>query len=231
MVWARNIVTCLGLGVLGQPALPCDLALVLAVDVSGSVDSAEFDIQMKGLAEALRDGAISEALVVRKAAVQVMQWTGSGRHKVSIPWTRINTFEDTDRLADEIENDQRIWRNFSTALGEAVRFAQRSFAEVPDCLRKVIDVSGDGRSNEGIKPPDLHASLAADGIIVNGLAIEAYDKGLTAYFQEQLIVGPGSFAMRAADFSEYPDRIRRKLLREITKQVSGLPVPRPKHAL
>ena len=222
MAWVKTVAISLGLGLSSQPVQACDLALVLAVDVSGSVDGNEFDIQMKGLAEAMRDGAISEALVVRRAAVQVIQWTGSGRHRVSVPWTRIETFEDTDWLADEIENDQRIWRNFSTALGEAVRFAHRSFEDVPDCLRKVIDVSGDGRSNEGIKPPELHAALKADGIIVNGLAIEAYDKGLTAYFQEQLIVGPGSFAMRAADFTEYPDRIKRKLLREITKQVSAL---------
>jgi Ca-activated chloride channel family protein len=224
MTWWKGIVAGVALGASVQATQACDLALVLAVDVSGSVDTEEYKIQMQGLAEALRDGAISEALVVREAAVQVIQWTGTGRHRVSVPWTRIRTFDDTDLLADEIENDQRIWRNFSTALGEAVRFAQRSFDAVPDCARRVIDVSGDGRSNEGIRPPELHASLLADGIIVNGLAIEAYDKGLTAYFEEQLIVGPGAFAMRAATFKEYPDRIRRKLLREITKQVSALDV-------
>lgn len=224
MIWCKGIVAGVALGLSVQATQACDLALVLAVDVSGSVDGEEYKIQMEGLAEALRDGAISEALVVREAAVQVVQWTGTGRHRVSVPWTRIRNFDDTDWLADEIEKDQRIWRNFSTALGEAVRFAQRSFDEVPDCRRKVIDVSGDGRSNEGIRPPELHASLLAEGIIVNGLAIEAYDKGLTAYFEEQLIVGPGAFAMRAASFEEYPDRIKRKLLREITKQVSTLNV-------
>ena len=211
---------------LSAPAAACDIALILAVDVSGSVDQNEYDIQMQGLAEALRDGAISEALVVREAAVQVIQWTGSGRHRVSVPWTRIKDFNDTDNLADVIEKDPRIWRNFSTALGEAVQFAQGNFKQVPDCKRKVIDVSGDGRSNEGVRPPALHASLLADGIIVNGLAIEAYDKGLTEYFEKHLIVGPGSFAMRAAEFEDYPERIRRKLLREITKQLSEVAVPR-----
>lgn len=224
MHWVSGLFLSAALSLPMQRANACDIALILAVDVSGSVDQNEYDIQMKGLAEALRDGAISEALVVREAAVQVIQWTGSGRHRVSVPWTRIKDFNDTDTLADVIEADQRIWRNFSTALGEAVQFAQGNFKQVADCKRKVIDVSGDGRSNEGIQPPELHASLLAEGIIVNGLAIEAYDKGLTAYFEEHLIVGPGSFAMRAAEFEDYPERIRRKLLREITKQLSAVDV-------
>ncbi len=228
MRWVFGLSVAASIGLSADRATACDLALILAVDVSGSVDNQEYQIQMQGLAEALRDGAISEALVVREAAVQVVQWTGTGRHRVSVPWTRIKDFDDTDRLADEIENDQRIWRNFSTALGEAVRFAQRSFAEVPDCLRRVIDVSGDGRSNEGVQPPTLHRSLIEDGIVVNGLAIEAYDKGLLSYFQDHLIVGPGAFAMRAADFEEYPEAIRNKLLREITQQVSSVD-PAPKN--
>ena len=226
MRWVSGLLFSAVLSLPAQSVAACDIALILAVDVSGSVDQNEYDIQMKGLAEALRDGAISEALVVREAAVQVIQWTGSGRHRVSVPWTRIKDFNDTDRLADVIEADERIWRNFSTALGEAVQFAQGNFKQVADCTRKVIDVSGDGRSNEGIRPPELHASLLADGITVNGLAIEAYDKGLTAYFEEHLIVGPGAFAMRAAEFEDYPERIRHKLLREITKQLSEVVVPR-----
>lgn len=203
------------------PLHACDLALVLAVDVSGSVDAQEFRIQMDGLAAALRDGAISEALVVRQAAVQVIQWTGGGRQRVSVPWTHIRSFEDTDRLADTIAGDERIWRNFSTAIGEALLYAKDSFREVPDCARRVIDVSGDGRSNEGIEPREVHERLASSNIIVNGLAIEESDGGLATYYEEHLITGPGSFAERAAGFEEYPEKIRRKLLREITKQVAA----------
>ncbi|MCY4336287.1 MAG: DUF1194 domain-containing protein [Litoreibacter sp.] len=212
----------LGLAWSAPQARACELALILAVDVSGSVDSNEYDIQMQGLAEALRDGVISEALVLKEAAVQVIQWTGRGRHRVSVPWTHIRNFEDTDRLADVIGADIRIWRNFSTALGEALSFAIQQFEAVPECSRRVIDVSGDGRSNEGVRPPELHSTLNAADITVNALAIEAYDKGLTDYFRAEVITGPGAFAMRAADFSEYPDTIRRKLLREITKQLSYL---------
>ncbi|MEM7471811.1 MAG: DUF1194 domain-containing protein [Pseudomonadota bacterium] len=210
------------LGLASQAARACELALILAVDVSGSVDTKEYDIQMRGLAEALRDGSISEALVLKEAAVQVIQWTGRGRHRVSVPWTHIRNFDDTDQLADVIEADVRIWRNFSTALGEALSFAANQFDAVPECTRRVIDVSGDGRSNEGVRPPELHATMQAAGITVNALAIEAYDKGLSEYFWQEVITGPGAFAMRAANFQEYPDTIRRKLLREITKQLSEL---------
>lgn len=203
-----------------RPVAACDIALVLAVDVSGSVDSAEFRTQMDGLAEALRDGAISEALVTKRAAVQVIQWTGRGRQRVSVPWTHIRTFDDTDRLAAEIAADQRVWRNFSTAIGEALLFARDSFDEVPECKRRVIDVSGDGRSNEGIEPRAVHGQMAAAGIVVNGLAIEESDAGLTGYYESDLITGAGSFAIRAAGFEDYPDRIKRKLLREVTKQVA-----------
>lgn len=210
---------CLG----APPAAACDIALVLAVDVSGSVDAREFRIQMDGLAAALRDGAISEALVRKKAAVQVIQWTGRGRQQVSVPWTRIRDFDDTDQLADDIARDERVWRNFSTAIGEALLYARDSFDEVPECKRKVIDVSGDGRSNEGVEPRAVHAQMAQAGIIVNGLAIEETDQGLTAYYESDLITGPGAFAVRAAGFEDYPDRIKRKLLREVTKQVANGP--------
>ncbi|WP_299192275.1 DUF1194 domain-containing protein [uncultured Litoreibacter sp.] len=213
--------TALSLGAL--PAVSCEVALVLAVDVSGSVDDREFETQMRGLAEALRDGAISEALVLKQASVLVMQWTGNQRQRVSIPWRHVKNFDDTDQLADDIENTPRIWRNFSTAIGEALIFAQAAFDEVPQCKRKLIDVSGDGKSNEGIAPRAIHAQLRAAGITVNGLAIEQSDKTLTEYYQDNLIVGPGSFAIRADNFQDYPDRIRLKLLREITKQLSAVP--------
>ena len=119
-----------------------------------------------------------------------------------------------------IAEDERVWRNFSTAIGEALLYAKDSFDQVPDCRRRVIDVSGDGRSNEGVEPRQVHGQMAAAGIIVNGLAIEESDQGLTSYYRSELITGPGAFAVRAADFEDYPERIKRKLLREVTKQIA-----------
>ena len=101
-------------------AKACDLALALAVDVSGSVDPGEYRIQMQGLAEGLRDSTVSEALVRGEAEVMLIQWSGSSRQEVSLPWRKLTSFEDVAALADEIEALPRAWRNFSTAIGEAL---------------------------------------------------------------------------------------------------------------
>ncbi|MEM6306255.1 MAG: DUF1194 domain-containing protein [Pseudomonadota bacterium] len=203
-------------------ALPCGLALVLAVDVSGSVDQREYRVQMDGLAAGLRDGVVADALVDAQAQVSLIQWTGSTRQRQTIPWTQMSSIEDVLSFAQRVEDDLRRWRNYSTAVGEAVAIAARSFEEVPQCTRRVIDVSGDGVSNEGEPPQTLRPLLKEQGIIVNALAIETDDADLTGYFYENLIFGEGAFVITANGFDDYPAQIRRKLQRETTKQLSLL---------
>lgn len=202
------------------PLAACELALALAVDVSGSVDAREYRLQMDGLATALRDPVISEALVRGNSRLMLVQWTGSSRQQVTLDWTEIDSFAALDRFADAVQNDPRVWRNFSTAIGEALAVAMDSFDAVPDCRRRLIDLSGDGASNEGIEPASLHGELQARGITVNAIAIEQSVPDLTAYFYENVIVGEGAFVVTAAGFADYPSRIRRKLLREVTQQMS-----------
>lgn len=203
------------------PAAACDIALVLAVDVSGSVDRDEYRIQMQGLADGLRDGAVSEALVVGEAALLLMHWTGSTRQQVVVPWTRMADFGDVERFAATVERAPRRWRNFSTAIGEALAFAGARFAEVPDCKKRVIDISGDGSSNEGLAPRAVHPSLARAGIVVNALVIEGAEPEMTEYFWENVILGTGAFVITANSYAEYPARMRRKLLREVARQISA----------
>lgn len=205
---------------LPRAAIACDLALVLAVDVSGSVDEHEYRIQMNGLALALRDGIVAEALVDAQAQVSLIQWSGTSRQEQTVPWTAMTSMADVALLADRIATDPRLWRNYSTAIGEALDLAARSFDAVSDCRRKVIDVSGDGPSNEGTEPSTHHNALRSIGVVVNALAIETDDADLTAYFFENLIVGEGAFVITASGFEDYPDQIRRKLQRETTKQLS-----------
>lgn len=205
---------------LARPALACELALVLAVDVSGSVDRAEYRIQMDGLAAALSDGIVTEALVEQNARVTVIQWSGTSRQEQTIPWTVITDFSDVATLAQQVADAPRRWRNYSTAIGEALTLSAQVLELAPECRRKVIDVSGDGKSNEGIVPQDVLPQLRAKGIIVNGLAIETDDADLTAYFFENLISGEGAFVITANGFEDYPAQIRRKLQRETTKQLS-----------
>ena len=222
----RRLIIALGFSVwLPTQTLACDLALALAVDISGSVDPNEYQIQMQGLADALRDSIVGEALVRSEAAVMLVQWTGSSRQDVTIPWTRIRSFEDAEALARRIEAAPRRWRNFSTAIGDALSFTLDQWSFAPDCKRKVIDVSGDGVSNEGIDPLSVRAALRSAGITVNALAIGGNDLDLTAYFWENLILGEGAFVVTANSFKDYPESIRKKLIRETTAQIScALPI-------
>ncbi|WP_171100965.1 MULTISPECIES: DUF1194 domain-containing protein [unclassified Ruegeria] len=219
MLFARAFVTCL---CLSPPAWACDLALALAVDVSGSVDSEEYRIQMDGLAAGLRDPIVSEALVRGQARLMLVQWTGASRQQVTIPWTKIDSFTAVERFADQVAADPRIWRNFSTAIGEALETTLTSFDEVSDCSRHLIDISGDGISNEGVEPTDTHGLMRAHGVTVNAIAIEESEPDLTAYFFENVIVGEGAFVVSASGFADYPEKIRKKLLREVTQQTAGL---------
>ena len=204
-------------------AQACQLALVLAVDVSGSVDTKEFDIQMQGLAAALTDGIVIDALIEQEAQLTVLQWTGSSRQRQTVLWHQMTTAQDVAVFAQKVAQDARVWRNYSTAIGEALTASQALLAEVPTCIRKVIDVSGDGVSNEGLEPNMLRGSLSEMGVTVNALAIETDETDLTAWFFENLIHGEGAFVMTADGFEDYPEQIKRKLQRETTRQLSALP--------
>lgn len=200
----------------------CEVALALTVDVSGSVDRQEYALQMNGLAAALRDPTVADALVDAQAAVMLVQWTGTSRQVVSMPWRRITDLGQLEGMAQEVENTSRRWRNFSTAIGEALEFAAAQFSEVRDCKRKVIDVSGDGYSNEGINPLAVRGRLDEGGFTVNALSIEGSTDNLTDYFWNNVVIGQGAFVMTANSFDEYPERIRQKLIREVTKKISSL---------
>jgi Ca-activated chloride channel family protein len=215
----------LGFGLISVGAEACDLALVLAVDVSGSVDTEEYRIQMEGLAAALQDGTVIDALVDAQAMVTLIQWTGSSRQRQTVPWMQMADAQDVAAFAAEVAADRRVWRNYSTAIGEALVVAEGALDEVAHCRRKVIDVSGDGISNEGIAPAERRAALTAKGIVVNALAIETDEDDLTGWFYENLIWGEGAFVVTANGFEDYPEQIRRKLQRETTRQISGIDEP------
>ncbi len=211
------------LTLLSAPVAACDLALALAVDVSGSVDPAEYRIQMDGLALGLRDGIVADALVRANAAVMLVQWSGESRQVTTIPWTRLSSFDDVAALADRVSLDRRMWRNYSTAIGDALHHTLGEFASVTDCKRRVIDVSGDGVSNEGRAPIQLRAALRRADVTVNALVIETdKDVDLTGYFWENVITGEGAFVVTANGFADYPQRIRQKLIRETTRQLATL---------
>lgn len=195
---------------------------MLAVDVSGSVSPAEYRIQMDGLGAALTDRGIMGALVEGQAKLALMQWTGAGRQRVVINWVDMTDEAAVHGFAQQVTLEPRVWRNFSTAIGEAISLSIAYFAQVPECKRRVIDISGDGPNNEGRPPQALWAELAAHDITVNALVIEDSVPGLTRYFEAEVITGDGAFAVTANRFADYPAQIERKLYRELTKAVAEL---------
>lgn len=198
---------------------PCALALALAIDVSGSVDQSEYGLQMSGLAAALRSEEVASALAAvggGKVYVSAMHWSGTGQQAEIAPWTMFDSRESVLQFADQLESRPRSFDKFSTAIGEALVFADAQFAKLNvRCRRQVIDVSGDGRSNEGWSPNLIRDHVVSRGVTINALAILANDKQLKGYFQRYIIGGAGSFVMSADRFVDYPEAIKRKLVREI----------------
>jgi Ca-activated chloride channel homolog len=171
----------------------------------------------------MRDGAVIDALVKAQARVMLTQWTGESRQIVSVPWVAIASSDDVENLARAIETAPRHWRHFSTAIGAALEFTVAEFDGITECTRRVIDVSGDGPSNEGLEPSEMRSQIWRAGFTVNGLAIETSEEDLTTYYWENVVVGEQAFVMTANGFADYPKRIKLKLLREVTQQVSQIP--------
>ncbi|HUF87222.1 MAG TPA: DUF1194 domain-containing protein [Thermohalobaculum sp.] len=200
------------------PAAACALELVLAVDVSGSIDTREFELQTQGLADAFEHQSMQVAVGQLEGGmlVTLTQWSGSTRQRQMIGWRRVSDAASMAAFAGEVRGAGRAWRNFSTAVGEALAHAAAVSADAPEaCGRRVIDLSGDGVSNEGREPAAISRALAAQGYTVNGLVIRGADPDPVAHYRAQVIAGPGAFVEVAESFDDYPEAILRKLLREI----------------
>lgn len=195
----------------------CGLSLVLALDVSSSVDSEEFALQTGGLARALRDPVIVQA-VVEAGGMQAMAFEWSGRSQVVdvAPWTFLSSEADVFAFAGIVERHKRGFDEFPTALGYALGHAAIRLSRAPlRCARSVIDVSGDGVNNEGYEPALAYSNFDFSGVTVNGLVIAGEKPDPVAYFRAEVIRGPGAFVEVARDFSDYEAAMKRKLLREI----------------
>ncbi len=212
-VLALLIAMLAGLATAGA-AQACRLALLLAVDVSGSIDAGEYRFQMDGLADALDDPDVADALWVAQASVAVVQWSGAAEQAVTIPWRRLAEPDDVARLAAQVRAAPRQFRGGKTAVGDALAAMAPMFDQVPDCGRRVIDVSGDGITNDGRDTRLESRAVAARGVVVNGLAIDRIGVSVARFYERFVRAGDGSFVERATGYSDYPRAIRRKLYRE-----------------
>jgi len=202
-----------------QAQTPVDLELVLLVDASSSVNPQEFDLQMRGLATAFRDeevhGAI-QGIGDRGMAVVLVQWASQNHQVVAVDWALVYDPVSAVRFADAIDASPRYVEGGSTAVGSALNFAVRLLLRGPySGSRQVIDLSGDGRSNQGRPSGDGRDVAVASGMTVNALAILNEDPNLDFYYRGHVIGGPGAFLLTALDYEDFARAIRMKLIREI----------------
>lgn len=203
---------------LASPAKACETALLLAIDISGSIDAGEYRLQMQGLADALESPDVAAILVADQVSLAVVHWSGIERQKLTLPWRAMTTPADVARFASIARTLPRAFDSSDTAVGYALEFAIAQFAAVPDCRRKVIDISGDGPENAGFNVNRARAGAEAAGIIINAIAIEAAGQSfpLTGFFRNWVITR-GGFVMTARGVDDYPRAIQAKLLRELSK--------------
>jgi Protein of unknown function (DUF1194) len=205
----------------------CRLALALAVDISRSVDSQDYVIQTEGLARALEDREVRAAIFGHKGhvALAIYFWSGRGYQDLVQPWVVLDGPEALDGAIWAVRRTPRPAAPLATAMGDALRYGAGLMAEAPPCDRRVIDVAGDGRNNEGISVARTYEREDFTGITINGLAVGEHEAGILDYFRTEVIRGPGAFVESAPRQEDYPAAIRRKLLRELEGPVIGALLP------
>lgn len=206
----------------------CRLALALAMDVSRSIDAADFVIQTEGLAWALEDAEVQRAILKGggTVALAVYQWSGAGHQELLQDWILVDGPEALDRVIWAVRAARQPEVRQLTALGEAMRFGVELLDRAPPCDRSVLDMAGDGQSNDGPLVSNVRAGLDFDRITINALAIGEHEQGLVRYFQTYVIGGAGAFVELAERQIDFPPAIRRKLLRELSgPEIGGLAVP------
>src|SRR5271166_4794503 len=197
---------------------PVDLALVIALDGSASVTFDEFGLMAGGLGAALRDATVVSGLIggPRRASLGCLL-LGSGAQEVMIAWTRLARPEDVAGFADEVENVPRAVKAGATAIGEALIACLRLLGAAPAAAsRQIVDVAGDGRSNDGPPPQPARDRMVAAGITINGLCVLHEEPDLLESYTREVIGGPGAFALTCADYAGFAEGMRRKLLREVS---------------
>lgn len=208
----------------------CEVALVLAIDASSSVNEHEYRLQMEGTASALLDPEVRDAILsLGGVYISGFEWNGQSNQSMLFDWTHVVGEADISRLARQIVNHDRNTTKAPTALGNALGYAHRLMARAPiRCLRQVIDVSGDGISNDGIRPEDVYQLYDFSEITVNGLAIlNPYRRGKTfyeavdEYYMRSLLRGPGAFMIVAEGFDDFARAMKVKLLNELAPSPVG----------
>ena len=211
-------------------AEPVDLLLVLASDVSRSVDNAKFKLQREGYAAAISNGRVLDAIAAgrnHRIAVLFMEWSGNGNQKVVIDWTVIDGPKAAQAFAYQLLEMPRAFAD-RTSISGGIDAAVAQFSRAPfTAERQTIDVSGDGTNNAGRDVTQARDEALRIGININGLVILSDTPmpwnpehtnppgGLAKYYRDNVTGGPGSFVIEAKDFGSFGEAIVKKMIAEI----------------
>lgn len=211
----------------GAKAEKVDLELILAVDISGSIDYAEAQLQRKGYLQALTDPRIIKIITSgerRKISISYIEWAGAHYQKVLAPWMVIRDLASAKAFVASVSKNPVTTERW-TSISTAIDFSVRHFDKNPHKgKRRVIDISGDGKNNNGNFLTPARDRAVKAGIVINGLPIMnnrpnpwgmTPPKDLDRYYFENVIGGPGSFIVVARGFKSFGDAVKSKLAREI----------------
>lgn len=219
-------------------AAPCRQALVLGLDVSGSVDAAEYRLQLDGLAAALLHPEVRAAFLYDPGApvwLSVYEWSGPDDQRLLQPWIEVTTGPVLETVAARLAGTRRVMADPSTAIGEALDLGRRLLDERADCPKRVLDLSGDGIANTGRHPRDIKAGLP-EWMVVNGLVIssetddESFQSRMTTaslggYYRTYVLHGQGAFLETALGFEDFEAAMVRKLKKELSVLILGSLAP------
>ncbi|WP_435310402.1 DUF1194 domain-containing protein [Primorskyibacter sedentarius] len=220
----RALAVLLALCAAAEATAQCRLALALALDVSSSVDADEHDLQRRGMAAALNDRDIRDAILSGApghVAIAAYEWSGRDKQAMLLDWTVLESEAQIDRAVAALLLPERSHDNFPTAMGYALGYGATLLARGPRCTRKVLDLSGDGRSNEGFPPALAYRHFPFERVTVNGLAVLEDGPELAEYFAQEVIRGPRAFVEVSQGYQGYQQAMTRKLFREINDLAVG----------
>lgn len=203
-----------------------DMQLVLAIDVSSSVNFDEYNLQMRGFAEAFRNDVVIEAIAAGprgRISIAATHWAGLGEHGIVIGWQIISNAEESRAFADRLDNVPRTFPYGGTAIAGALEHAYSLFSRDRNfSTRKVIDISGDGVTSIGRPPEIARDKIIANGVIINGLPILNDEPELDSYYRDRVIGGLGAFIEPAQGYDDFAQAIAEKLVREIRGTWQGV---------
>ena len=216
----------------GVTMVDVDIELQLLVDISGSIDSNEYDMQLQGYADAFASDRLQNAIIngtEGQIAVQLIMWSGSSAQDISIDWTLVDSIESANNLALDIAAIARPFAGW-TAIGSAIEYAYPLFdSNSFNGTRQVIDISGDGTNNSGISPAVASQNAINAGVdTINGVVITQSQPVIDQYLND-VVNGDNAFLLTPTNFTEFQQSIEDKIVAEIdgSTPAQAIAVPEP----